>query len=554
MSLTGSIVILVVIIARAMMKKVPKKYVYFLWAIAGFRLLCPVSFESKLSIFNIRPLRQSVETVKDLPLITYGSGHGAGAANAANAAGNVADSVSAGTGALQSGTNLIPVILTIVWAVIAVGIICYVIRQYFVMRRELRDVNEVSSGIYAGHQIDSPFVMGVVNPKIYLPKGLTDKELSYMIIHERTHIRRGDVFFKIIGIMILALHWFNPLVWIAYALFVQDMEMSCDEAVIAKLGESIKADYSMSLVSLATRSNAPKYIVVPVAFSKALFGRKEVKMRIKNVLGYNGTTKLISTLSLVLVAAVGLVCLFNATSFADTDYDDGVGAGAEEAFVEETGVADGESVAGDVDVVLDDDGAEVDGEGEATVTIDDETGLPVDVIVDGSSDDDFEAPADGMTADEAAQAAAAAAASSSAASSSASVGYNENNIFGKRLPVVEGIPVDATLNLPAGTIATDGDELECYIEVGKALAGDSFCEFYAYAPGDSVIYDFISALENCGFTNVEKFGDGDCYTVIGATADGINVMVERAGDYFRISYFIEGVENETTVNAFAHVG
>ena len=110
------------------------------------------------------------------------------------------------------------------------------------------------------------------------------------------------------------------------------------------------------------------------------------------------------------------------------------------------------------------------------------------------------------------------------------------------------------VNLPAGTIATDGDELECYIEVGKALAGDSFCEFYAYAPGDSVIYDFISALENCGFTNVEKFGDGDCYTVIGATADGINVMVERAGDYFRISYFIEGVENETTVNAFAHVG
>ncbi len=551
MSLTGSIVILVVIIARAMMKKVPKKYVYFLWAIAGFRLLCPVSFESKLSIFNIRPLRQSVETVKDLPLITYGSGHGAGAANAA---GNAADNVSAGAGALNaSGTNLIPVILTIVWAAIAAGIICYVIRQYFVMRRELRDVNEVSRGIYAGHQIDSPFVMGVVNPKIYLPKGLTDRELSYMIIHERTHIRRGDVFFKIIGIMILALHWFNPLVWIAYVLFVQDMEMSCDEAVIARLGESIKADYSMSLVSLATRSNAPKYSVVPVAFSKALFGRKEVKMRIKNVLGYNGTTKLISTLSLVLVAAVGLVCLFNATSFADTDYDDGVGAGAEEATVEATAVADGESVAGDVDVTLDDNGAEADIEGDATLTIDDENGLPVDVIVDTgdgevSSDDDFEAPADGMTAEEAAQASAA------SSSSSACVGYNENNIFGKRLPVVEGIPVDATLNLPAGTVVTDGSGLECYIEVGKALAGDSFCEFYAYAPGDSVINDFISALEDCGFTNVDKSGNGDCYIVTGVTADGINVMVERAGSYFRISYFVEGVENETTVNAFAHVG
>ena len=548
MSLTGSIVILVVIIARAMMKKVPKKYVYFLWAIAGFRLLCPVSFESKLSIFNIRPLRQSVENVKDLPLITYGSGHGAGAANTANAAGNVADSVSAGTRALQSGTNLIPVILTIVWAAIAVGIICYVIRQYFVMRRELRDVNEVSSGIYAGHQIDSPFVMGVVNPKIYLPKGLTDKELSYMIIHERTHIRRGDVFFKIIGIMILALHWFNPLVWIAYALFVQDMEMSCDEAVIAKLGESIKADYSMSLVSLATRSNAPKYIVVPVAFSKALFGRKEVKMRIKHVLGYNGTTKLISTMSLVLVAAVGLVCLFNAQSFADTEYDE---ENPEAAGIEET-AADGESAEGDVNVTVDDDGKVVvtdtgsEVEGEAIVTIDDETGLPVEVIVD-NADEELEIPADGMTAAEAAAAA-------NAESLNAQIGLSENNILGITVPIIVDLPINAELNFAEGTTADDGENINVYIQPGKELAGDAYSVYYDQAPSSDVIDDFCTALAQNGFTNIDKNGTDNSYTIRGVNADGIRVMVERDGSYFRISYFVEGEESETRINAFTSVG
>ena len=531
MSLTGSIVILVVIIARAMMKKLPKKYVYLLWGIAGLRLLCPIAFESKISIFNIRPLKQSVETVKDLPLITYGSGHYANAAAVNN---TVAEASSA-----ASDINLIPLVLTIVWAAIAVGIICYVIWQYVVMRRDLKNVKEVASGIYAGHQIDSPFVMGVVNPKIYLPRGLTDKELSYMILHERTHIRRGDVFFKIIGILILAIHWFNPLVWIAYALFVQDMEMSCDEAVITKLGKSIKADYSMSLVSLATRSNAPKYIVVPVAFSKALLGRKEVKMRIKHVLGYNGTTKLVTTMSLVLVAAVGLVCLFNAQSFADTDYDD------EEAQVEETAVEDN-----GVEVTTDEDGNMIvssegtDFEGEVSVTLDEDTGLPV--VISSDSGDETEIPAESTTAAEAAAAA-------SPDANDASIGLSENNILGISVPIIVDLPVDAELNLPEGTTADDGENLGFYIQPGKKLAGDAYSVYYLQAPGSDVIDDFCNKLDQSGFT-IDRDGSGNFYTIRGENADGIHVMVERDGDYFRISYYVEGTEDATSYNAFRSVG
>ena len=194
MSLTGSIVIIVVMISRMVMRKLPKKYLYLLWGIVGFRLLCPIALESRFSIFNITPIRNSVENVRDIPLIQYGPGHAGDTVSAAvHHAGTAA-----GTAQAQMHINITPFILIAVWAAIAVGIVCYIIYKYIVIKHDLNSTTEVKPGVFVGHQVDSPFVMGIIKPRIYMPAGLTESEMEYLTLHEKTHIRRGDVFTNVL--------------------------------------------------------------------------------------------------------------------------------------------------------------------------------------------------------------------------------------------------------------------------------------------------------------------------------------------------------------------
>ncbi|MBP5262672.1 MAG: hypothetical protein J6Z43_11160 [Clostridiales bacterium] len=523
MSLTGSIVILVVMSARMIMKKMPKKYMYLLWAVVGFRLLCPVTLESSFSIFNIRPIRNSVEQVRDLPLITYGSAADTASSAATTGTARVIEhAVTSGTGSI----NYAPVILTALWAAVAVGILVYVIYQYIVMRRSLNGVRQIAPGLYSGHEIDSPFVMGIIRPRIYMPAGLTRDELEYLVLHEKTHIRRGDVFFKIIGLAAVSLHWFNPLVWIAYSMFVQDMEMSCDEEVIARLGAGVKTEYSMSLVSFARKSNGSKYIVVPVAFSNKASGGKEVKMRIKNVLGYKGTSKLVTTLALVLVAGVGLVCLFNARTFADENEDIEV---AEETSAEdicETEVVDeiAETEAGD-------NGMEVTIEGEdgpVTYVPDDEETPAEEAVQPSSAVTD---PADASQAQ------------------SSAIQMNSDNILETAVPVLTGIDIDAELNIPEGTKVEDHPELDRYIAPGQPVESDVYAIYYKHAPDQATVDSYIAALAEAGFTH-DNYSDVTGYSA--TNSDGLTVIVEYVPDcdYFRVAFYtlVDGT------NMFARLG
>ena len=514
MSLTGSVVIMVVIAARMAMGRLPKKYIYALWGIVGFRLLCPVTLESSFSIFNIRPIKNSVDTVKELPLIQYGSGY------SGQGAGDVADTaVKAASEATQAGhVNMLPAILTMVWVAVAVGILCYIVYQYVVMRRNLSGASEIRPGVYSGNMIDSPFVMGIIKPRIYMPRGITDDEMEYLVLHEKTHIRRGDVFFKALGIVVLAIHWFNPLVWIAYTMFVRDMEMSCDEEVISKMGAGVKADYSMSLVSFARRNNGSRYIVVPVAFSNRVFGGKEVKMRIKNVLGYNGTSKLLSTVALVLVASVGLICLFNGKSFADeTDGEDAQASEVEVAEVADETAAD-ETTA------------------DETVVIDDENGGEVEVAVTPS--DDTSAP---ETVD---------------AAGTGAITENSDNILGITVPVVNGVSVDVELNIPKGTTCDDDSELVRFMVVGQPLASDVYSIYYSEAFSKTLTNEYIQALADAGFTGELEEGMCEGYysaSYRGVNSDGVNAVVEVFGsDYSRVAFIAP--TDDGSVNAFYNFG
>jgi len=305
MTLTGSTVILIVLIFRSLMKNMPKKYLCFLWGIAAVRLLCPFSIESSLSIFNIIPIEDSLEAIKELP-----SAGGNSAVSPDTAAGLLNGNMS--TPAAVTGRDILPA----VWLTVTAVFMILVVIKYIRCKRDLRNARLIEPGLFVGSMVDSPFVIGMVKPSIYLPEGLTEQEKEYLVMHEKMHIKRRDIWFKALWIMILAIHWFNPLVWIAFRLFCRDMEMSCDEEVIAEMGDEIKKDYSISLVTFAMKNNRPKFIVLPVAFNNWKQGGKEVKMRIKNILEYKGATKIITVTAALAVTSIAVLCLFNGVSNA----------------------------------------------------------------------------------------------------------------------------------------------------------------------------------------------------------------------------------------------
>ncbi|MBO4637742.1 MAG: hypothetical protein J5685_11420 [Clostridiales bacterium] len=318
MSLTGSIVIGVVLLARLFMRRLPKKYTYLLWLIVAFRLLCPISLQSSFSIFNILPLKSAsvvevsseaheAQVIQTVPAVnTADMATGEPQPQTVTAASKATDKT---------------YVLASVWALTAVMLGSYCVYRYIKVKKQISGAVPEARSVYSGHMIDSPFVFGIIKPRIYLPSRLSPEEREYLILHELTHIRRGDPVFKLIGIIILVVHWFNPLVWVSYILFCRDMEMSCDEAVIAKLGDRVKADYSMSLISFARMDDGQKFIVAPISFAKKITGGSEVKMRITNVLGYKGHSRLTGFLAIVLVLCIASVCIFNARTRADEDND-----------------------------------------------------------------------------------------------------------------------------------------------------------------------------------------------------------------------------------------
>lgn len=147
------------------------------------------------------------------------------------------------------------------------------------LTKKLKNAVHDRDNIYLSDQIDTAFVLGAFRPKIYLPSYLGDTQRDYILLHEQTHIRRLDHMVKLAGFFVLLLHWFNPLVWIAFYASGKDMEMSCDEAVVKKLGNGVKKDYSTSLLSLATGRKI-------VGGTPLAFGEGDTRGRIKNVLNY----------------------------------------------------------------------------------------------------------------------------------------------------------------------------------------------------------------------------------------------------------------------------
>ena len=301
MSATAAVVILLVLLARLPLRKAPKVFSHALWAVVLFRLLCPFSFESA---FSVLPAVQSQPTadgqrvayvytgvaVVNNPVNDYLSGHPypadlleVPAPGADTAKGSAAvDWMTAAAG---------------VWLAGAAILLGYSLISLLILRRRL--VGSVplegEKNVRLADHIPSPFVLGLFQPKIYLPSGLPEGERDYILLHERTHIRRFDHVFRALAWLALAIHWFNPLVWLAFRLAGKDMEMSCDEEVLRKMGRDVRADYSSSLLRLSTGKRLP---AGPLAF-----GDGDPTSRIKNVLSYKKPA-----LWVIVIALIGVVC------------------------------------------------------------------------------------------------------------------------------------------------------------------------------------------------------------------------------------------------------
>lgn len=309
MSLQASIVIAAIILARSCMRKVPKKYTYMLWFAVGFRLLCPFDLKSQFSMFNLRPMKHVAETTSEQRLKVYKSAIDTHVVkqNVPNVAANSLPSVTK----QMTGVHYMHILL-VIWLLGILAVLGFTCYRYIRLKKNLKQAIWLYDNIYESAWIHSPIVVGIFNPRIYLPPNVSQQEREYLVMHEQVHIRYGDYIGKLMGLLAAAIHWFNPIVWLAFLLYGNDIEMRCDEVVIDKLGYCIKKDYSMSLVSFASEKEPMTYVVVPLNFSKSRFGRLEVKMRIKNILGYKKASKIAGLAAVVMVVGLTVFCVSNA--------------------------------------------------------------------------------------------------------------------------------------------------------------------------------------------------------------------------------------------------
>ena len=272
MSLTASVIIVTVIILRLLLKRAPKVYSYMLWSVVLFRLLCPITINTPLSVLRLfdTPIVETTDSVSQITYIPTNIVH-TGKPEVTlpvpvldNMINNV---LPQGEEQLVADPLEAPVsIATYIWLAGIVVVIGVSMISYAKLKRSLVGAVRVKDNIYVADYITTPFVLGIFRPHIYLLSSLSEQEQEYILKHEQYHIRRGDHIFKLLAYVALCLHWFNPLVWLAFLLFSKDMEMSCDEAVVKKLGEDVRADYSASLLNLAT-NNAIMF-GMPLAFGE----------------------------------------------------------------------------------------------------------------------------------------------------------------------------------------------------------------------------------------------------------------------------------------------
>ncbi len=299
MSISASILVLVVLLLRLFFKKAPKWVNVLLWALVAIRLVFPFSVESSLSLmpdidrFALKETSSYVDTDVDIIPDTITQDI-------------IADDV---TVQYHPNEPVIEIhrgvsaefVMTVIWLCGIAGMAGYMIVSYICVWRRVRNSTLFRDNIYMSEAVSSPFVFGIVKPRIYLPENIDAVNMSYVIAHEEAHLHRRDHLWKPLGFILLAVHWFNPVIWLAYILLCRDIEMACDERVVSDMNDSERADYSEALLDCSV--DRRMITACPLAF-----GENNVKERIRTVLNYKKPAFWIVILAVV-------VCIVTAACF-----------------------------------------------------------------------------------------------------------------------------------------------------------------------------------------------------------------------------------------------
>lgn len=320
MSITASWLILAVLILRLVLKKAPKWVNVLLWGIVAVRLICPFSFESALSLIP------SAETFPEKVISGPSFDIQTGISPVDNRINDyLGDRYFEGVTVPENNGNNIMTILTIVWIIGILLLVAYTIISYRRLHQEIDTAVHYKDNIFQSENVSSPFVLGIINPRIYLPFSMNEQNLEHVVAHEQAHIRRKDHWWKPLGFLLLTIYWFNPLMWLAYVLLCRDIELACDEKVIKKLGNEQRADYTQALVACSV--NRRMIAACPLAF-----GEVGVKERVKSVMNYKKPAFWIIILA-VIACVVVVVCFLTNPKQDSYTLRIVVPAGSQEEFV-----------------------------------------------------------------------------------------------------------------------------------------------------------------------------------------------------------------------------
>jgi len=297
MSITASWLVLAVVIIRNLFRNLPKVFRVMLWGLVGIRLILPFSFESVLSLI---PSSETLpENIISGPSFDIKSGIGA-LDNRVNE--YLDDRYFEGvTVPAYNGYNTMR-ILSFLWITGVIAMLVYSFISYYKIARKVKESVNLKENIFICDNIPAPFVLGLISPRIFIPSDMNESDMIYVTAHEKAHIERKDHLWKPIGFLILAVYWFNPLIWLAYILLCRDIELACDEKVIKEMGEDVKKDYSTALINCSISQRA--ITACPLAF-----GETGVKERIKAVLSYKKPAFWIVATAVVLSVAIAVCFL-----------------------------------------------------------------------------------------------------------------------------------------------------------------------------------------------------------------------------------------------------
>ena len=302
MSISASWIVLAILLLRIALKKAPKWINCILWGIVGLRLVMPLSLES---VFSLIPSPQTISPeimTNVIPEINTGIPILNSTINPV-----ISDTFAPEIGASANPLQILIPIISVVWLIGIAALLFYTLISYLRLKNKVGTAVRLRDNIYQSEAVVSPFVLGIIKPKIYLPFNMAEQEMEHVISHEKAHLHRKDHLWKPLGFIILTLHWFNPVMWLAYILLCRDIELACDEKVVKELDYVQKADYSQALLTCSV--NRRMVAACPLAF-----GEVGVKDRVKSVLNYKKPAFWVVMVAIIASIVVAVCFLTNPIS------------------------------------------------------------------------------------------------------------------------------------------------------------------------------------------------------------------------------------------------